>query len=292
VKRCLSCRKPFGGDGWQCRACGWAPSVMDGFLAFAPELALESESYPQGVDAQITSVEDNCFWFEGRKEVIAEALNRFFPEKRRFLEIGCGTGHVLSWLAKTRPRVRFAGSDVYLSSLRLARRRLPAAEFIQMDACRIPFQEEFDVVGAFDVLEHIEDDRTALSAMHMAIKPGGGLLLTVPQHKWLWSPADEAACHKRRYTRPELQKKVQEAGFEIMWMSSFITFLLPLMLLSRMRLKMARDRTNASVVNSELPMDGVANRFCKRVLDLERAALRRFSSFPIGGSIICAGKKK
>jgi SAM-dependent methyltransferase len=265
---------------------------MDGFPAFAPEMAFESESYPQGVDAQITSVEENCFWFEGRKEVIADALNRFFAEKQRFLEIGCGTGHVLSWLAKIRPWMCFAGSDVYLSSLRLARRRLPAAEFVQMDACRIPFQEEFDVVGAFDVLEHIEDDRGALLAMHMAIKTGGGLLLTVPQHRWLWSPTDEAACHKRRYTRPELQKKVEEAGFEIMWMSSFITFLLPLMLLSRVRLKMAMGRKVADVINSELSTHGFANRFCRRALDLERATLRRFSSFPVGGSLICAGKKK
>jgi SAM-dependent methyltransferase len=265
---------------------------MDGFPAFAPEMALESKSYPQGVDVQISSVEENCFWFEGRKETIADALKRFFPEKHRFLEIGCGTGHVLSWLAKNRPWMCFAGSDVYLSSLKLARRRMPEAEFVQMDACRIPFQEEFDVVGAFDVLEHIEDDRGALSAMHMAIKTGGGLLLTVPQHQWLWSPTDEAACHRRRYTRPELNEKVEGAGFEIVWMSSFVTFLLPLMLLSRIRLKMARGRKDASVMNSELSMQGVVNRFCRTVLDLERAALRRFSSFPVGGSLICAGKKK
>ena len=78
-----------------------------------------------------------------------------------------------------------------------------------MDARRIPFEREFDVVGAFDVLEHIVEDEDVLGQMFKATRPGGGLLVTVPQHPFLWSASDEHAMHQRRYSRAELRRKVE-----------------------------------------------------------------------------------
>ncbi len=75
---------------------------------------------------------------------------------------------------------------------------------LQFDACAIPYKAEFDVIGAFDVIEHIEEDTAALTQMYQALKPGGGLLITVPQHRFLWSAVDEMSYHKRRYHRNEL----------------------------------------------------------------------------------------
>ena len=86
-------------------------------------------------------------------------------------------------------------------------RRVPDAALMRMAARRIPFDGEFDVVGAFDVIEHIEDDRAVLREMHRAAVPGGGILLTVPQHPFLWSEFDRQARHVRRYTAPELREK-------------------------------------------------------------------------------------
>src|SRR5690606_22871969 len=116
-----------------------------------------------------------------------------------FLEIGCGTGFVLSGVADAFPAVRLFGSEIFTAGLEFAARRQPSVNFMQMDARSLPFLDEFDVIGAFDVLEHIVEDGQVLAQMREALKPNGIILLTVPQHEWLWSPVDEFACHVRRY---------------------------------------------------------------------------------------------
>ena len=68
-----------------------------------------------------------------------------------------------------------------------------------MDVCALPYSEQFDLICAFDVLEHVEDDRTALVQPRRALKPGGEVLLAVPQHPVLWSAAKDYGYHKRRY---------------------------------------------------------------------------------------------
>ena len=69
-----------------------------------------------------------------------------------------------------------------------------------MDARNIPFRDEFDVIGAFDVLEHIDEDVAVIDEVRKALRPGGGFLMSVPQHPALWSQQDERAFHVRRYT--------------------------------------------------------------------------------------------
>src|SRR5690606_28048554 len=130
------------------------------------------------------------------------------------------------------------------------------ANFMQMDARRIPFIEEFDVVGAFDVLEHVEEDEVVLAEIHQALKPDGHIVLTVPQHTWLWSPSDDYAHHERRYGLNELGKKVQAAGFKIQRSTSFVALLLPLMLLSRLRTK---KRPHAFDPTDELKLSACMN---------------------------------
>ena len=104
---------------------------------------------------------------------------------------------------------------------------MPDAELLEVDARRLPFEAEFDVVGAFDVLEHIEEDERALIEMHAALRPGGGLVVTVPQHPALWSAVDEYSRHVRRYRRSELLTKLRDSGFEVIHWTSFVSLLLP-----------------------------------------------------------------
>ncbi len=138
------------------------------------------------------------------------------------------------------PELNLQGSEVSLKGLRFAEKRLSRSKLFQMDARQIPFEDEFDVIGAFDVLEHIKEDTIALSAMYQATSKGGGVLLTVPQHPWLWSQADDYAHHVRRYQAKELKAKVENVGFQVIKIASFVSLLLPLMVLSRLQQKNLR----------------------------------------------------
>jgi SAM-dependent methyltransferase len=288
LKRCLACNAVFEADGWRCPACGAAPVERDGFPAFAPALAEADDGFDASLFPQLYALETRHFWFRARNALIVWALRRYFPRARRLLEIGCGTGCVLAGLREARPDLQLAASEISTAGLSFARTRVPGAELMQMDARVIPYREHFDVIGAFDVIEHIEDDRAVLAEMHRATTPGGGILLTVPQHPWLWSPADERAHHRRRYTARELAGKLAEAGFRLVRMTSFVTLLLPLMTLSRW---LARRRAEHFDPLAELRIGGAANAGLSGVLAVERAAVRAGINWPAGGSLLAVAAK-
>ena len=178
-------------------------------------------------------LEERHFWFRSRNELILWALRKWFRPEGKFLEIGCGTAFVLSALERAVPGLELYGSEIHANGLEQAAVRLKRAQLFQMDARRIPYRQEFDLVGMFDVLEHIPEDEMVLSQVHSALKSGGGLILSVPQHGFLWSYVDEISRHVRRYEKAELVAKVRKAGFEVVGSTSFVSLLMPALLLSR-----------------------------------------------------------
>jgi SAM-dependent methyltransferase len=203
---------------------------------FAPQLAdTVSGMDPVHFD-ELSRLEAGYFWFVARSELIVGLADRYFPHARRFLEIGCGTGTVLRDLAASRRWERLVGSELHPAGLVHARQRLPTGvEFVQMDARNIPADGVFDLTGAFDVIEHIADDERVLRGLRAATRDGGGTIIAVPQHPWLWSRADDLAHHERRYRRGEPEEKLRRNGFEILFSSSFTAVLLPLMAASRLK---------------------------------------------------------
>jgi SAM-dependent methyltransferase len=222
--------------GWRCPACAHVVAQNDGIPMFAPDLAdTVSGMDPANFD-ELSRLEAGYFWFVTRSELIIGLANKYFPEARRCLEIGCGTGAVLRELAASRPWERLVGSELHPAGLAHARQRLPSGvEFVQMDARDIPAAGLFDLTGAFDVIEHIADDEKVLRGLRAATRTGGGTIIAVPQHPWLWSRADDLAHHERRYRRGELEEKLRRNGFEILFSSSFTALLLPLMAASRLK---------------------------------------------------------
>ena len=211
---CLACgaAEPIAPDervwpaGWVCRSCGTVVPVAEGFPLFAPALADTLSGMDPENFAALARVEQQHFWFVTRSRLIGNLVQRYFDDARDMLEIGCGTGMVLSVLCGMRPWRRLVGSELHPSGMKIARQRLGArAELVQMDARVIPASNAFDVIGAFDVIEHIEDDEMVLQAMHGALRKRGGIVVAVPQHPALWSAADEMAHHVRRYRRGELE---------------------------------------------------------------------------------------
>ena len=186
------------------------------------------------------------------------------------------------------PHLTAVGAELFAIGLNFASHRLLKAELLQMDACFIPYEDEFDVVVAFDVLEHIPEDPVLLSEMHRSMATGGGLILTVPQHPWIWSQADTYAYHVRRYTATELRLKVENAGFQIIRMTSFMSLLLPLMFLARLRQRQSKTEYDPT---SELKISGWLNTVFEIVLNLERIIIRSGLSLLFGGSLLLIAKK-
>jgi SAM-dependent methyltransferase len=235
----------------------------------------------------LADLQDRHFWFRSRNRLIAWALGRFFPDAKSFFEIGCGTGAVLRHLRAMRPAItRFAGSDVHVDGLAFARGRLdPDVDLIQMDARRIPFLREFDVVGCFDVLEHVPEHEEVLGGIRESLKPNGGVLLTVPQHPRLWSRHDQVARHVRRYEARQLTALVERAGLRVAYRTSFVTLLLPLMLLSRMR---ERDRHDGE--SEGMRVSSPLNSALSAAMTLERALIVSGLRLPFGGSLLLVAR--
>src|SRR6185503_12193728 len=116
-----------------------------------------------------------------------------------------------------------------------------------------------------------------LAGLRSAVAPGGGVLITVPHHRWLWSEYDVRVRHVRRYTRRELHDKVVGAGLEILRMTAFVSALLPLMLLSRLRQRRAAADYDPL---ADLRMPPWLNWPLERVLDFERIFIRAGASLP------------
>jgi len=287
MRCCLRCENEWDGDGWTCRRCGAAPETIGGYPAFAPALAAENPNYPAGYFDILSEVDRKHFWFRARGAMVTWAMRRHFAGPRAVMEIGCGTGGMLARIREAFPEARLAGSDIHTAALPYAAARVPGAELLQMDATAIPFADEFDVVAACDVIEHIERDDLALAAMHRALRRGGGIVLTVPQDPKLWSAWDEASRHQRRYPRAELVARVREAGFAVERVTSMSSLLYPLMRLTRRRYRGAAS-CDAS---DELRISAPLNFALGRVMDVERFLLRRGADFSFGGSLLLVGRR-
>jgi len=192
-------------------------------------------------------------------------------------------------LVQAFPDTRFSGSELFDQGLVFARQRLPQAELMQMDARALPYDHEFDGIGAFDVLEHIAEDEVVLAEMHRALRPGGHVMLTVPQHPVLWSIADELACHERRYRRGELESKLQHAGFRVVMSTSFVTFLLPLMFAVRRTNRNRRALEKDPAAEHRLPR--AVNTLLRVTMTVELGLMRLGLRFPAGGSRLVVAYK-
>jgi SAM-dependent methyltransferase len=288
MKLCMHCRRGFEAEGWICPACGHSPASIDGFPSFAPALAEAGAAMPAGAHHRLDQLQEQSFWFRGRNRLIQDLVLRFFPDAGTLLEVGCGSGFVLAGLRAVLPAAQLVGSEIYVHGLGYAAKRVgPPCELLQMDARSIPYEAEFDVIGAFDVLEHIDEDEAVLKEIQRTLKPGGGVMLTVPQHPSLWSKADELACHRRRYRRRELADKLRRNGFVILRDTSFISLLLPAMLLQRLMAARSDDYDP----ERELALPGAIDRLFEATLDVERWLIRVGIDLPLGGSRVVVARK-
>ena len=261
---------------------------IEGFKCFAPDMAIKNDGFdPQGFRFLMEN-EDKHFWFRERNQIILWAIKEFFPKNRVLLEIGCGTGYVASAIEKNFPNFKVYGSEIFIEGLKHASLRLKKEQLFQLDARRIPFDNVFDIIGMFDVLEHIDEDERVLEQIHKSLKPKGGIIITVPQHKFLWSKVDDYSCHKRRYNKKELKEKLFKAGFRVNYMTSFVTLLMPILVASRITNSLKKD----CCPSKEFILPQAINSILAATLKIEQLFIRKKVSLPFGGSLLAIAHKE
>ena len=165
---------------------------------------------------------------------------------------------------------------------------------VLFDGFTLPFPENhFDLVTMFDVLEHIEDERFAVSEVFRVLKAGGIFMMTVPAYPFLWGPQDEISLHKRRYLAPQLASRISGQGFKIAKLSYFNTFLFPVIAGIRLLRRLTPSRpSRVAELKSDFALTkrGGLNSLLATVFGLERFVVGRIS-VPFGISIVCVAHR-
>jgi SAM-dependent methyltransferase len=197
---------------------------------------------------QMAELDDRHWWYRARRRILAALVRREVqpPAGAKILEIGCGSGHNLSMLADFGHVDGLELDDEMraLSEKRLGRKimRSPLPELGEVK------DKSYDLIGAFDVIEHIDDDHAALAAIATKLKPGGKFMMTVPAHPWMWTAHDVANHHKRRYSKRALRALIDGSPMRLEKIGYFNSLLFPLAVADRAAAKLrGKDDGNVSL---------------------------------------------
>jgi 2-polyprenyl-3-methyl-5-hydroxy-6-metoxy-1,4-benzoquinol methylase len=269
------------------------PVVIDGIKCFSPEVANSYDDYPDGGFDLTEKSSETSFWVRSRNRLFKSIVKRFLAKDRKtkLLEIGCGNGGFIKKIAEDK-NIEVTGSEIYVKGLSYARKSLPDVNFIQFDVSQGILGESYDMILAFDVLEHIEKDIDAMSNIKNMLSAGGKLIVSVPQHMFLWSSLDEIVKHKRRYSRSEMLDKLRASGLEISYCTSFVFALFPLMVVSRI---FDRRRTNSqsdeAAFEKKVSFSGTLNWIFDKVMQIDEFLIRAGASLPFGGTLVVVAKR-
>lgn len=226
------------------------------------------------------------WWYRARSDLLKTVLGPYVGTPDRLLDVGSADGPSVGWLEARQ-----------LVSLDLDPRGLEAPTGVCGSVLALPFADaSFDVVSAFDVVEHCEPESAALAELWRVLRPGGHLLLSVPAYQWAWSDHDVANGHHRRYTRPRAMRAVESAGFEVLRATYGFSAVFPAFAADRgvrsLRQRLGwSSRSGPEDVVDLAPVSPWVERALLALCRLDRRALAR-RDLPFGSSVFLAAAKR
>jgi 2-polyprenyl-3-methyl-5-hydroxy-6-metoxy-1,4-benzoquinol methylase len=279
---CSKCQEGLlkNDDNYSCSSCNIKYSIINNVPYFYKDINTQDynlDEYTVEID-KIANAEQNHFWFKSRRELISQVFNKFISKKNKIIEIGAGTGNIARMLSNEGYDLSIG--EIHPNGIEYALKKNNSnLSIYQFDIMHNPFKNHFDVVGLFDVLEHIEDDKLAINNISKMLKRGGKIILTVPAHMWLWCEEDDISNHFKRYELDNLKELLKDEGFIINYATNFFISIVPLLYL--------RTKNKSS---DEITINPIINFILSIISNIENKILK-FISSKIGGSIIIVAEK-
>jgi SAM-dependent methyltransferase len=225
------------------------------------------------------------WWYQARSDLLEVVMSPHLEAPRRCLDVGSADGPSVEWMRTQGKRI----------ALDLDPRGLAPG-----DVCgsvdHLPFVDNtFDVVAAFDVIEHCPDEHLALTEIARVLVPGGRLLMSVPAYSWAWTHHDELNHHQRRYTRPRARAAVEGAGLEVLRATYAFAGTFPFFVADRARTRLRERRLPKPDLHDDVvaPLPEVSP-FVERVLlgasRIDHRLLRN-RDLGFGSSVLVAARK-
>jgi len=236
---------------------------------------------------EMRDLEDHYWWFVARRRLAVGLLDDARLSSPTILDGGFGAGALLAELGR---RGRAYGADISESAIRAALGR-GLSGIVRCDIHQPPFRSEvFDVVTLCDVLEHLDDDRQAVSEAARILKPGGVLIVTLPALGLLWGSHDEALGHRRRYGARQARQMAETAGLRVEKLSFGLFLLFPVALVVRLLQRLTTKLRRKPPETGIIPVPRFLNTLLICLMDVENAIIRRVN-LPVGVSLVMVARK-
>ena len=223
------------------------------------------------------------WWYTSRSELLRTVMSPYVETSGRILDVGSADGPSVGWLRGGQQ----TSVDIDVRGL--------GPGGVCASATALPFADAtFDVVTAFDVIEHVEPERLIVDELSRVLRPGGRLLVSVPAYNWAWSDHDTVNGHHRRYTRPRLVAALERSGLEVERATYAFAAVFPFFaaerLLRRARASMTGGPTSPEDVVTLPDTPEVVDRTMSRLTRLDRRWLAR-RDLPWGSSVLAAATR-